>query len=267
MDNRPIGVFDSGLGGLTALRELRRLMPEENIVYFGDTGRLPYGEKSREQLRCMARQDLELLCGQDVKAILVACGTLSSNTPDLLDACAVPCSGVLRPSIEAMARIPGTGPLGIVATAATIRSGAFERALRQACPGREIIPVPCPELVPLIESGHVEADDPLLLDAARRYTAPLRQASAVLLGCTHYGIVEAALRRFLPEDTALVSAAACGAGAIRHILESRELLGGKGEERYLVSGDPAVFEEGASRLLGRSIAGRVFRTPVMRITL
>ena len=267
MDNRPIGVFDSGLGGLTALRELRRLMPEENIVYFGDTGRLPYGEKTPAQLRVMAQQDLNLLAGQGVKAILIACGTLSSNTPELLDGFPVPSFGVLRPSIRAMAEVPGRGALGILATAATIRSGAFERALRQACPGREIIPVPCPELVPLIESGHVEADDPLLLDAARRYTAPLRQASAVLLGCTHYGIVEAALRRFLPEDTALVSAAACGAGAIRHILESRELLGGKGEERYLVSGDPAVFEEGASRLLGRSIAGRVFRTPVMRITL
>ena len=267
MDMRPIGVFDSGLGGLTALWELRRLMPEVNIVYFGDTGRLPYGEKSREQLRCMARQDLDLLTGQGVKAILVACGTLSSNTPELLDACPVPCSGVLRPSIEAMARVPGTGPLGIVATAATIRSGAFERALRLACPEREIIPVPCPELVPLIESGHIGADDPLLLSAAERYTAPLRKASAVLLGCTHYGIVEDALRRFLPEDTAIVSAAACGANAIRDVLDAGDLRGGTGEERYLVSGDPAVFEEGASRLLGRSIAGRVRPVPVMRIEL
>lgn len=265
MDMRPIGVFDSGLGGLTALWELRRLMPEVNIVYFGDTGRLPYGEKSLEQLRCMARQDLSLLAGQDVKAILVACGTLSSNTPELLDASPIPCFGVLRPSIEAMACIPGTGPMGIVATAATIRSGAFERALRLACPEREIIPVPCPDLVPLIESGHIGADDPLLLDAARRYTAPLREASAVLLGCTHYGIVEKALRRFLPGETVLVSAAACGARAIYDVLEARDLRGGTGEERFLVSGSPAAFEEAASLLLGRSIAGRVSPVPVMRI--
>ena len=265
MDPRPVGVFDSGLGGLTALRELRRRLPEENIVYFGDTGRLPYGEKTREQLRRMAPQNLNLLAEHGVKAILVACGTLSSNTPELLDGFAVPSFGVLRPSIAAMARTPGNGPLGIIATAATIRSGAFEQALRAACPGREILPVPCPDLVPLIESGHTRADDPLLLDAARRYAAPLRGASAVLLGCTHYGIVEEALRLFLDPETVLVSAAACGAGAVADYLEENDLRGGSGEELFLASGDPEAFAQAASRLLGRSLAGRVRGVPVMRI--
>ena len=223
MDPRPIGVFDSGLGGLTALLELRRLMPEENIVYFGDTGRLPYGEKTLAQLRVMAGQDLRLIAQQGVKAILVACGTLSSNTPEQLDAFPIPCTGVLRPSIRAMAEAPGDGALGILATPATIRSGVFARALREACPDREIVPVPCPRLVPLIETGHAGAEDPLLLEAAEEYTAPLLKASAVLLGCTHYGIVEQALRRFLPAETALVSAAACGAAALQTLLD-REVL-------------------------------------------
>ena len=267
MDHRAIGVFDSGLGGLTALTELRRLMPEENIVYFGDTGRLPYGEKSLQQLRIMADQDLRLIADQGVKAILVAWGTLSSNTPELLDSFPIPCSGVLRPSIRAMAEAPGDGALGIVATAATIRSGAFERALRAACPGREILPVPCPKLVPLIESGHIDAEDPLLLEAAEEYTAPLRKASAVLLGCTHYGIVEQALRRFLPEETVLVSAAACGAAALQTLLDREGLRGGSGEETYLVSGDPEAFAASAGLLLGRSIAGKVRGVPVMRIAL
>ena len=267
MDPRPIGVFDSGLGGLTALLELRRLMPEENIVYFGDTGRLPYGEKTLAQLRVMAGQDLRLIAQQGVKAILVACGTLSSNTPEQLDAFPIPCTGVLRPSIRAMAEAPGDGALGILATPATIRSGAFARALREACPGREIVPVPCPRLVPLIEAGHTGAEDPLLLEAAEEYTAPLRNASAVLLGCTHYGIVERALRRFLPEDAALVSAAACGAKAVAELLDREGLRGGSGEETYLVSGDPETFAASASLLLGRSIAGRVRGVPVMRIEL
>ena len=267
MDPRPIGVFDSGLGGLTALLELRRLMPEENIVYFGDTGRLPYGEKTLAQLRVMAGQDLRLIAQQGVKAILVACGTLSSNTPEQLDAFPIPCTGVLRPSIRAMAEAPGDGALGILATPATIRSGAFARALREACPSREIVPVPCPRLVPLIEAGHTGAEDPLLLEAAEEYTAPLRSASAVLLGCTHYGIVERALRRFLPEDAALVSAAACGAKAVGELLDREGLRGGSGEETYLVSGDPETFAASASLLLGRSIAGRVRGVPVMRIEL
>ncbi len=265
MDARPIGVFDSGLGGLTSLLELRRRMPEENIVYFGDTGRLPYGEKTLAQLRVMARQDLELIAGQGVKAILVACGTLSSNTPELLEGFPVPCVGVLRPSIRAMAETLGDGPLGIIATAATIRSGAFARALAEACPGREILPVPCPRLVPLIESGHTDPEDPELLDAAAEYTAPLRHASAVLLGCTHYGIVADALRRFLPEKTALISAAACGAAAIHELLEKEGLRGGNARERYLVSGDPEAFVRSASLLLGRDLAGLVQGVPVMRI--
>jgi glutamate racemase len=267
LDNRPIGVFDSGLGGLTALQELRRRMPEADFVYFGDTGRLPYGEKTVPQLRCMARQDLALIASYGVKAILVACGTLSSNTPELLDAFPIPSFGVLRPSVEAMARTPGDGALGILATAATIRSGAFERALRLACPGREIIPVPCPELVPLIESGHTEPGDPLLRKAAEEYTAPLRGASAVLLGCTHYGIVEEALRRFLGPETALVSASACGAAAVTAFLDARELRGGSGEERYLTSGDPILFADAAARLLGRTIGEKLERLPVMRIEI
>ena len=267
MDNRPIGVFDSGLGGLTALLELRRLMPEENIVYFGDTGRLPYGEKSLAQLRVMARQDLDLIAGQGVKAILVACGTLSSNTPELLERFPIPTAGVLLPSIRAMAAVHGEGPLGILATAATIRSGAFERALRAACPGREILPVPCSKLVPLIEFGHTDPEDPLLQEAAEEYTEKLQDAAAVLLGCTHYGIVEAALRRFLPEKTALISASACGAAAVCRLLTERGLRGGSGEERYLVSGDPEGFADSASRLLGRSIRGQVTGLQPMRIEL
>lgn len=265
MDNRPIGIFDSGLGGLTAIKALRRRMPEENIVYFGDTGRLPYGEKTVAQLRHMADQDLGLIVGCGVKVIMVACGTLSSNAPDKLDACPVPAFGVLRPSISAMAAVPGDGPLGIIATQATIRSGAFEAALRAACPGRQVIPVPCPDLVPLIESGHTDPADPLLLEAVARYTANLRDASAVLLGCTHYGIIEDALRVCLGEKVVLVSASDCGAEAVCRYISDKGLAGGSGEERYLVSGDPRAFEASASLFLGKRMEGRAEALAPMRI--
>ena len=125
MDNRPVGIFDSGLGGLTALNALRELLPEENIIYFGDTGRVPYGAKTREQVRRMAVQDLDLVAAYGVKAMIVACGTISSNAPDILDAYPIPAFGVLRAGVAGMSRIPGDGPLGVIATEASIRSGSL----------------------------------------------------------------------------------------------------------------------------------------------
>ena len=264
MDNRAVGIFDSGLGGLTALSALRELLPEENIIYFGDTGRLPYGAKTREQLRRMAVQDLDLIASYGVKAILVACGTLSSNAPEILDAYPVPAFGVLRAGVAGMRKIPGAGPLGVIATEASIRSGAFARALEAACPGREILPVACPDFVPLIESGH-GSDDPLVKEAVARYCAPLRGADAVLLGCTHYGIIGEAIGEYLGEHTALVSASYCGAAVVAQHLIVNGLTGGSGEERFLASGDPAAFTHAASTFLGRTMAKEAEGLPVMEI--
>ena len=258
MDNRPIGIFDSGLGGLTAVRALRALLPEENLVYFADSGRLPYGGRSVEQLRRMARQDLELVAGFGVKAVLVACGTISSNAPDLLDGFRLPTLGVLRPGVEEMARQPGDAPLGVIATAASVRSGAFERALRAACPGREILAVPCPDFVPLIESGHTRWEDPLLRTAVETALEPLCRAgiSALLLGCTHYGIIREALSMRLGPDVRLVDAAGCAAGALARLLRQRDLCGGTGEEAYYTSGRAGDFAAAAATFLDRGIPAR-----------
>ncbi len=264
MDNRAVGIFDSGLGGLTALSALQELLPEENIIYFGDTGRLPYGEKTRPQLRRMAVQDLELIAAHDVKAIIVACGTLSSNAADLLDGFAIPTFGVLKAGVAGMRRVPGTGLLGVIATEASVRSGSFERALREACPGRKILAVPCPDFVPLIESGH-GSEDPAVRDAVARYCAPLRGADAVLLGCTHYGIIEEALREYLGEETALVSAAYCGAAQAAQYLIVNGMTGGSGEERFLCSGGAEDFTRAASTLLGRPLSRAAQSVPVMAI--
>ena len=265
MDNRPIGIFDSGLGGLTAVMALRRLMPEENIVYFADSARVPYGEKSREELLVMARQDLDLLASFSAKAIIAACGTVSSNAPHILEGYPLPVCGVLNPGIEAMARVPGRAPLGIIATVASIKAGAFRRALTEKAPGRQIIDLPCPNFVPLIESGHTSPQDPALCRAVEEALAPVKAAGAgaLLLGCTHYGIISDAIRDYLGPEVALVSASDCVAEKTCRKLEALGLTGGSGETRYYTSGDAAAFSAAASALLGQEIHAE--HVPAMEI--
>ncbi len=267
MDNRPVGIFDSGLGGLTAVRALRALLPEEDFIYFADSGRAPYGGRSAEQLRRMCRQDMDLVAGFGVKAILVACGTLSSNAAELIRQYPVPAFGVLEPGIAAMAELPEEGPLAVIATEASIRSGAFARALGAACPGREILAVPCPDFVPLIESGHSAAEDPLLQAAVERDLAPLQGTGvrAILLGCTHFGIIEKAIAACVGETVRLISAADCAAAQLYGYLERRGLAGGSGQERYLTSGSGERFAREAALFLGRELTGAIEEVPVMEV--
>ena len=252
MDNRPIGIFDSGLGGLNGLLAVRRFLPDENIVYFADSGRLPYGAKTRSQLRKMAVQDLEFLSSFDVKAILIACGTLSSNAGDLLASWRVPTVGVLSSSADRLRRMEGRSAIAVIATEASIRSGNYQTALQQACPDREIIAIACPDFVPLIESGHCAPDDPAVQEAVARYLAPAREVEAdtLLLGCTHYDIIKEAISRFLGPNTALISAAESGAAALCSRLLKEKKTGGKGESRFYTSGDREEFSASAALFLG-----------------
>ena len=265
MDNRAIGIFDSGLGGLTALSALRELMPGENIIYFADSARVPYGAKSKKELMAMARQDLELMASFSVKLIIAACGTVSSNASRILESFPVPTVGVLKPGIRDMSLIPGEAPLGIIATQASIRAGAFRRELERLCSGREIIDLPCPRFVPLIESGHTGEDDPELKKAVEDSLAAAKEAciAALLLGCTHYGLIAPAINAFLGEDVKLVSASRSAARAACLRLEQNGLTGGSGETLYYTSGDAGEFSAAASRLLARDIKAR--QLPVMEI--
>lgn len=265
MDNRPIGIFDSGLGGLTAMAALRRLLPEENIVYFADSARVPYGEKKREELLVMAGQDLDFLASHAVKAIIAACGTVSSNAAHILEGYPLPVCGVLEPGIAAMSRVPGAAPLGIIATEASIRTGAFRRALAEKVPGREIIDLACPDFVPLIEGGHIRPEDPVLRRAVEKALAPVKAGGvkALLLGCTHYGIIGKAIRNYLGPEVALISASDCAAEKICGIIRHLDLTGGSGEIRYYTSGDAAAFSAAASALMGQEI--RAEHVPVMEL--
>lgn len=251
MNNKPIGVFDSGLGGLTAVRELRRIMPNENIIYFGDTGRMPYGGRPKQQIRTIARQNIAFAERFGVKAILAACGTISSNAPDILAENATFSIGVLTPGARELA---GTGKkrLGVIATKTSIESGAFQAELKRLCPDAEVTAVPCPELVPMIESGHISADDALVADVVRRTLEPVKSAGveALLLGCTHYGIIAEAISRYMPE-TVLVAASDASARALyAYLAEHDELSDGQGSERYFTSGSTEDFIRLAPVLLG-----------------
>ena len=252
MDNRPIGIYDSGIGGLTGLKALRRLLPGEDLVFFADTGRMPYGPRSREELCRIAGQDMDFLASFGVKAILAACGTISSAARPVLENYPIPAFGVLAPAVEAMAALPGERPLAVLATAASIESGQFTDPLRARCPGREIIGLACPEFAPMIEAGHIDREDAVLAAAAEKALAPLRgrELDAVLLGCTHYGIIEEAIRDVLG-DVPLLSAADCGARALRDRLVQDGLCADReeGTARFFVSCETAHFDAFASRYL------------------
>lgn len=257
MDNRAVGVFDSGLGGLTAVRVLRRMLPNENIIYFGDTGRMPYGGRPAAQIVEIAQQNLDFVESFGVKAVLAACGTISSNAARLLDENAVHAVGVLKPGVKELCSL-GRKRLGIIATATSIQSGAFERAARELAPEADIRALACPRFVPMIESGRFKPDDPEVRTVVSETLMPLREAGveALLLGCTHYGIISEAIQDFLGEDTVLIGAADAAAKELARYLEANDMLceqGGK--EKYYTSGDTAAFLELAPVMLGGKLRG------------
>ena len=256
MDQRPIGIFDSGLGGLTALAVLRKLLPDEKIIYFGDTARVPYGTKSAAELRIMARQNLELLDGCGVKVILAACGTVSSIAPDVLQAYPLPVFNVVDAPVGEMAKPDGEAPIGIIATRASIQSRVFENKIAAVCPGREIIPIACQDFVRLIESGHLDKNDAEVQESVRDCLEPMKRrgVGTLLLGCTHFGFLSDAIRDFLGENVRFVSASDCAARSVRDYLVSHAMTGTEGGVRYLTSGSREQFAALSTRLLGTDTA-------------
>ena len=256
MDKYTVGIFDSGLGGFSAYTVLRSLEPEINIVYFADTGRNPYGTKKPERLKVMAGEDLAFLLQFGVRAIIAACGTMSANAPEVLKACRVPVVNVLEPSVKRMAEVPGDGPLAVLATDASIRSGAFAAKLRQAIPGRMILPVACQDFVALCEAGITSPEDSRLQEAVSRYLAPVREAGAegVLLGCTHFDMVEQAIRNYLGPEVSIVSAAGCAACEMAELLRQENAESGEGKTRFFTSGSVEEFEEKASGILSLPVS-------------
>ena len=263
MDTRPIGVFASGLGGLTAVRELARLMPEEDLIYFGDTGRVPYGGRSRDTITTYARQDVRFLRSFDPKAIVIACGTVSTTALDVLrrenD---IPVFGVVGPAVRAAARQAKSGPVGLIGTRATIRSGAYERALAKLRPELQVRAEACPLFVPLVENGRFRPGDPVIETVAAEYLTPMKEAGVdtLILGCTHYPLLREVIGAYMGSQVALVDVGAQCAHWVAQRLDREGLRTDRaeaGSHRYFVSDSTEDFADLASIFLGEDVSGHV----------
>ncbi len=267
MDNRPIGVFDSGLGGLTSVRELLARMPGEDIIYFGDTGRVPYGGRSREIITRYARQDVAFLRTFDLKTVVIACGTVSSTAIDVLKAEQdIPMFGVVEPTARRAVRLTRNGKIGLIATQATIATGAYERVIRTLAPGAEICAAACPLFVPLVENGRTRPGDVVIETVARDYLTPLKEAGVdvLVLGCTHYPLIREVIGAFMGPEVQLVDSGAEAAHEVGRWLSEHDSLASAdhvGRCRWYVS-DAQGFRELASRFLGRPVTEPVERVDI-----
>lgn len=254
--DRPIGVFDSGLGGLTVVRELMEAMPAEHIVYLGDSARVPYGTKSPDTIRRFALQDLAFLLRFEPKLVVVACNTASSAALEQLRAaCPVEVVDVVRPGAAAALAASG-GTIGVIGTEATIAMKAYERAVAELDGGRAVVTKCCPLLVPIVEEGR-EDDDPIILKVVYDYLADMQRLrlGAMVLGCTHYPLLQGHIAKVMGPSVALISSGAAAAAEVQRRLTSTGMAraAGEGSLRCFTTDSPERFARLGRRFAGRSV--------------
>lgn len=257
-DNRPIGVFDSGLGGLTVLRELEKELPKESFVYFGDTGRVPYGTKSNATIRQYALQDEKFLLSKNVKYIVAACGTVSAVASDTAKELPVNFMGVAENAAKDAVGFTKTKKIGVIGTSATINNKAYEKYISKYCSDAEVISVACPLFVPLVEAGWISRDDIVVRTTAERYLAPIieKGVDTLILGCTHYPILSEIIKDIMGDDVVLVNAGVSTAKAVKEELSKNDMLNeseSKKEREIYVSDKTTSFSKVAKILLGGEI--------------
>ena len=253
MDKRAIGVFDSGLGGLTAVRRLHALMPQENIIYFGDTGRVPYGTRGRDIITKYARQDVAFLRQYDLKSIIIACNTVSAIALDLLSKeNDIPIIGTVEPACRRAMTMTQTVRVGVIGTAATIRSGAYEKYLHKKDGTLDLFTQACPLFVPLVENGRVHRGDVVIETVVKEYLTPLKDAGVdtLILGCTHYPLLEEVIGDFMGPDVTLIDSGAEAANLASTQFDPNE---GTGTTQYFVSDDPQGFDQLAELFLQEKV--------------
>lgn len=260
MDNRPIGMFDSGLGGLTAASELAELLPGEHIVYLGDSYNMPYGEKTRMEIIEMSRADLTFLLSKNVKAVLVACGTATSNALPLLEAeSPVPVYGVLEPAVREAAVATRNEKVGVLATSATIRTGNFERLLKAVAPQLSVTSRACPKFASMVEDGIFEKADSRVASAVGEYLPPLKKAGidTIILGCTHYPLLADIITEYMGGNVRLISSGAAAARRLCEDLRDADMLADRacGKTDYVTTGSFDAFARTAQLMLRKDISG------------
>ncbi|HKG90251.1 MAG TPA: glutamate racemase [Gemmatimonadaceae bacterium] len=253
-NSAPIGVFDSGIGGLTVVHEMMRQLPEENIIYFGDTARLPYGPKSPDTVRRYSREITHYLQEQGVKAIVVACNTATAHAlPVLREELPVPVIGVVEPGARAAVETSRSGSIGVIGTMGTINSGAYERAIRAITPDATITTRACPLFVPLVEEGWTDRKATRLI--AREYLAPMAAAriDTLVLGCTHYPLLKPLICDILGDNVTLIDSAEKTAAETGRVLDENGLRAVEGSDpshRFIASDAPEQFMRLGQRFLG-----------------
>ncbi len=265
----PIGVFDSGIGGLTVVHELMRQLPHESIIYFGDTARVPYGPKSPETVERYSREIAGLLRAEGAKAIVVACNTATAHAlPVLAAELDVPVIGVISPGARAAVRATKSGYVGVIATAGTVASGAYQRAIHDAAPDVHVTAVACPLFVPLVEEGWTDTEATRLI--AREYLDPFvhgeagsHRPDAIVLGCTHYPLLKKVIGETVGRRTRLVDSAEETAAELESVLRAQQLLTTRTDTahyRFIASDSPSQFLRVGERFLGAPIERVELRT-------
>jgi glutamate racemase len=265
MNASPIGIFDSGIGGLTVARAIYERLPHESTVYFGDTARVPYGPKSPETVRRYSLEILDWLLGQQVKAVVIACNTSTAHALETLQTHSpVPVIGVIDPGARAAAAASTAGPIGVIGTAGTIASNAYARAIQRRRPEARVEQRPCPLFVPLVEEGWF--DHPAAELIAHEYLEPLRQVrvDTLVLGCTHYPLLKPLLQRVMGPEVRLIDSGEETAAVVVHVLDRNGLRAPEGapaEHRFAVSDDEARFRHVGARFIGERL-GRAEVVPL-----
>lgn len=254
-DNRAIGIFDSGLGGLTVAKEIIKLLPQENIVYFGDTGRVPYGTKGRDTIRRYALQDERFLLSHDVKMIVAACGTVSSVAADTAQCLPVPFVEVVSHSVQAAVSATKSKRIGILATNATISSGAHRKQILKLLPDAQVVESAGTLLVPIVEEGWIGEADAVAIETLKRYLAPMieNDIDTLILGCTHFPVLSDIIRKILGDKVTLINMGVSTAHAISESLKSTDSLNDGATpptHSFFVSDKTTSFAKTADILLG-----------------